>query len=99
MLVRDARQAGRSVSRYQAHSQANVAGIDSTTDVAVAKVDSVTAVTGQAMGAVLRVAQARKQLELLSPEVSGHLAMLADGHALTMLELTDDHRRSVRRFS
>src|SRR4051812_5182096 len=83
---RDARRAGRVVSRYQAHGQVLIAQTDVDTDVAIAKGDSYTAATGSAMGNVIRVAQAQRQLEQLAPEASGRLAMLADEHALTMAD-------------
>lgn len=96
-LVSDARRAGRAVSRYQAQGQVSLAVYDVLTDTALAKSDSVTAVTGHAMADVVRVAQAQQHLELLAPAASGRLAMLADDHALAMVELTADHRRNIRR--
>lgn len=96
-LMSDSRRAGRLVSRYQAQGQTSVALTDVLTDTAIAKSDSVTAVTGQAMSNVVRVAQAQQNFELLVPAASGRLAMLADDHALAMVELTADHRRQIRR--
>lgn len=75
-----------------------MAAVDGVSDVSMAKVDSSTAITGQAMGAVARVAQVQKHLEILAPEASGRLNMLADDHALTMVELCSDHRRAIRRY-
>lgn len=97
LLLRDARRAGRIISRYQADGQASVALSDVLTDLTMAKSDSVTAVTGQAMANVVRVAKVQEQLELLAPAASGRLALLADDHALGMVELTADHRRKIRR--
>lgn len=96
--TRDLRRAGRAVSRHRADGQIAVSGIDTVTDVSGAKIDSGTAVIGQAMGAVVRVAQAQKHLELLAPEASGRLALLADSHALAMSEVAADHFRTIRRF-
>lgn len=96
-LMGDARRAGRTISRYQAQGQTSVALTDVLTDAAIAKSDSLTAVTGQAMANVVRVAQAQQSLELMAPAVSGRLAMLADDHALGMLEVAAHHRRNVRR--
>lgn len=96
-LPRDARRTGRAVSRYQAHGQVRIAQTDVDTDVAIAKGDSYTAATGAAMGNVIRVAQAQRQLEQLAPEASGRLAMLADEHALTMADNLAELRRSLRR--
>ncbi len=95
-LARDARRVGRTISRYQADSQVSIAVTDVLTDEAIAKADSLTAVTGQAMASVVRVAQAQQNLEQLAPAASGRLAMLADDHALGMAELAADHRRKLR---
>lgn len=97
LLPSDGRRAGRAISRYEAQGRVRVAGMDVETDVSLAKVDSLTAVTGQAMGAVVRVAQGQKHLEQLAPESSGRLAMLADDHALGLMDVTSDHRRALRR--
>ncbi len=83
-LMSDVRRAGRTISRYQAQGQISVALIDIVTDTTIAKSDSVTAVTGQAMANVVRVAQGQQSLELLTPAASGRLAMLADDHAIGM---------------
>ncbi len=97
LLPTDGRRAGKAVSRYEAQGLVRVAGIDIETDVSLAEVASVTAVTGSAMGAVVRVAQAQKHLELIAPEASGRLAILADDHALGLMEIATDHRRALRR--
>lgn len=97
ILPSDGRRAGRAISRYEAQGRVRVAGTDCETDVSLAKVDSLTAVTGSAMGTVVRVAQAQKHLELLAPEASGRLAMLADDHALGLMDIAADHRRALRR--
>lgn len=96
-LLRDSRRAGRAISRYQAGGQVREAQIDIDTDVTLSKVDSLTTVTGQAMGAVVRVAQAQKHLEQLAPEASGRLVMLADDHVFGLAEFAADHRRTLRR--
>jgi len=96
--MRDARRASRSISRYQAGGHIRVATTDVETDVTIAKIDSGTAVIGHGMGAIVRVAQAQKHLELLAPEASGRLAMLADDHALGVMETAADHRRTLRRL-
>lgn len=97
-LTRDARRTARTVSRYQAQGQTAVAAVDVATDIALAKIDNTTAATGHAMGAVVRVAQAQKQLELMAPEASGRLNLLADDHALSVVEVLADHRRAMRRW-
>lgn len=97
LLIRDMRWAGRTISRSQAGGQLRMAGVDIATDLALTKVDSLTTVTGQTMGAVVRVAQAQNHLEQLAPEASGRLAMLADDHVLGLAEISADHRRTLRR--
>lgn len=96
-LPQDNRRAARSISRYQAGGQVRVAAVDTDTDVALAKVEAATATTGQAMAAVVRVAQLHKSLELLAPEAAGRLAFLADDHMLSMSEVVADLRRELRR--
>lgn len=97
-LPRDLRRAGRAISKYKATGEVSIAAVDTTADVTMAKIDSVTACTGQAMGAVTRVAQAQTQLELLTPTASPHLAFLALEHAHGMSEILADHRREIRRL-
>ena len=96
-LSRDARRAGRSISRYQSGGQVRTAVVDVETDVTIAKVEAVTAATGSAMTNVVRVAQAQHQLELLAPDAAGRLAYLAETHALAMGDLLQDLRRDLRR--
>jgi len=94
---RDARRAGRAISRYQVNGQVKVARLDTEADVTAAKGDIYTAATGNAMASVVRVAQGQRALEQLAPEASGRLALLADDHALTMAEILGDLRRELRR--
>lgn len=96
-LSRDVRRAARAVTRYQAGGQVRIARIDVETDISLVKVDALTAATGTAMGAVVRVAQAQQQLELLAPAAAGRLAHLADSHLLAMGDLVQDLRRELRR--
>jgi hypothetical protein len=94
---RDASRASRVISRYRTGAQIRVGAVDADTDIAAAKVDGITHATGQAMGAVVRVAQAQRQLETLAPEASGRLALLADAHVLALSDLLSDLRRDLRR--
>ena len=94
---RDARRASRAISRYSAAGHVRTVTVDLESDVAVAKVDAITSTTGQAMSAVVRVAQAQKQLEQLASETSGRLAFLADAHAMAVSDLLADLRRELRR--
>lgn len=96
-LTRDVRRAGRAISRYQTGGQVRIAQVDTETDLALVKVDALTTATGNAMGAVVRVAQAQQQLELLVPNAAGRLAYLADSHMLAMGDLMQDLRRDLRR--
>jgi hypothetical protein len=97
-LLRDARRAGRAMSRYQSAGQVRVAQVDVDTDVAIAKVDAITTATGSAMGSVVRVAQVQRHLEqVVAPEAAGRLAFLADDHVLSMADIMTDLRRDLRR--
>ena len=95
--LRDARRVSRAISRYQFGGQVRTGQVDVDTDVALTKVEALTATTGAAMGGVVRVAQAQKTLEQLAPETSGRLAFLADSHAMAMSDLLADLRRDLRR--
>lgn len=96
-LTRDARRAGRAISRHQSGGQVRTAVTDVETDVAMAKVEALTAATGSAMTNVVRVSQAQHQLELLAPDAASRLAYLAETHALAMGDLMQDLRRDLRR--
>lgn len=96
-LTRDVRRAGRAISRYQTGGQVRIAQVDTEADISLAKVDALTTATGNAMGAVVRVAQAQQHLELLAPAAAGRLAYLADTHMLAMGDLMQDLRRDLRR--
>lgn len=96
-VARESRRAGRAISHYQSGGQVRVAKVDIDTDVALAKLDALTAATGSAMVSVVRVAQAQRHLELLAPEAAGRLAFLADDHMLGMADVMADLRRDIRR--
>jgi len=97
VVSRDTRRAARSISRYQAGSQVRLALVDVDADLAAAKIDAVTSTTGQAMGAVVRVAQAQRHLEQMAPEAAGRLALLAEDHTWSMTDVMADLRRDLRR--
>lgn len=97
LLPTDARRVGRTLSRYQSVAALRTAAVDIATDMALAKAEALTTVTGQAMSTVIRVAQAQRQLEQLTPEASPRLAMLADEHALALGDMLADLRRELRR--
>lgn len=98
MLPRDARRSGRALSQSSGRGMVRRGGVDNETDVTLSKTDSITAVTGAMMADVTRVAQAQAQFELLVPQASARLNMIADGHALDLMEQGAEHRRSLRRF-
>ena len=93
----DGRRVARAVSRSYAMSAVRSTDIQDETDVMLDKVDATTTLTGHAMGAVVRVAQAQQHLEVLAPGASGRLALLADNHALIVAELQVDHVHALRR--
>lgn len=95
-LIRDARSASRAISRHQAGGLVRVGQVDTDTDIALAKIDALTHTTGRAMGAVVRVAQAQRQLELMTPEAAPRLNFLADEHLLSLSDVMGDLRRDLR---
>lgn len=97
MLRRDAQRSGRAISRRVASGQVREADADLATGVAIAKVQSHTAVTAAGMTDVARIAQAQQQLELMTPAAAGRLAMLADSHVLGIVDVQADHLRALRR--
>jgi hypothetical protein len=97
-MSRATRSAARTVSRHNADGQVRSNRVDVETDVSLAKIDCQTALTGQAMTAITRVALAQKHLEMQVPEASGRLALIADDHALACVETIGDHRRALRRL-
>ena len=92
-----ARRAARAISRHRLDAPVRVAAVDADTDTALAKIDNLTMATGNAMSAVVRVAQAQRHLEQLAPEAAGRLAYLADDHMLGASEVLADLRRDLRR--
>lgn len=97
LLSGDGRRVARAISQSHALSTVRSSDVQDETDVTLDKIDAATAVTGHAMGAVVRVAQAQLQMEAMSPAASGRLAMLADNHSLVMADLQADHVRALRR--
>lgn len=95
-LSRDARQAGREISRGRLGTQIVTSRVDNVSDVAVAKLENLTMATGNAMQQVARVVQAQRQLEQMAPEAAGRLAFLADEHVLACAGLLADLRRELR---
>lgn len=96
-LTRDARRTGRQIQRAQSVGQLRQAVIDVETDIAIARVEAVTAATGQAMGSVARVAQAELALVQQFPQASGRVAFIAERHMLALGDIVDGLCRQVRR--
>jgi hypothetical protein len=97
-LMRGSRQTARAVSRYQSAGQLRVAQVDVETDVTLAKSASQTYVSMAMLGALCRVAQCQRSLELLTPEAAPRMALIADDHAIGLMELNADHRRRLQRL-
>ncbi len=97
LMLSDGRRAGRAVSRHRAGAVMRTSSVDAEADVVMAKIDNYTMATGAAMSAVVRVAEAQRQAELLLPETSGRLTALANDHQLGMSDLLADLRRDMRR--
>jgi hypothetical protein len=96
-IVRDVRRTNRVVSRVQSGSQIRQASVDAETEVALAKIDSITATTGQALGAVAKVAQAETALAQNFPGASGRLAFIAERHMLHVSDAVDGLQTKLRR--
>ena len=97
-LARDARRFGREISRGRLDTQIRTSQIDNATDVTLAKVENLTMATGNAMQQITRVAQAQRQLEMMTPDAAGRLAFIADDHMLGCAELLSELRRDMRRI-
>jgi hypothetical protein len=97
-LERDSRRAGREISRMEAQTQTRLARIDNETDTTIAKGHSLSRVVAFAMGDVGQVAEVRKQVEMVAPEASGDLAMLAHVLGGGLAEIAADHRHHLRRM-
>jgi hypothetical protein len=97
IITREARLAGRAISRSKARAQVRIAEADDATDVTMAKVEDLTMATGSVMQQVVRVTKAQRELEQLAPEASARLNYLADDHMLGCAELLADLRRELRR--
>ena len=98
LLPRDARRGSRAISRMSGHGLVRRSSVDAETDVTFAKTDSITAVAGTMLNDIARVAQAQAQYELLVPQASARLNMVAESHALDLMEQAADHRRNLRRI-
>jgi hypothetical protein len=98
LLPRDARRGSRSISRISSQSLVRRSSVDAETDVTFAKTDSITAIAGTMLNDIARVAQAQAQYELLVPQASARLNMVADSHALDLMEHAAEHRRALRRY-
>lgn len=91
------RRTERAVSRVQSASVIRQTSVDSEADVSSAKLDAITNITGQALGAVARVSQAEMTLAQNVPTASGRLALIADQFTLAASEVVADLNSRVRR--
>src|SRR5690349_3138577 len=89
--ARQSRRAGRVLDDLGIEGLVRQTAIDIQTDVALAKLDALTSVTGSGMAAVTRVAQAQVAMEQLNPQASGRLNLIADWHAMAVVEELDRH--------
>lgn len=107
--ARDQRQASRSLERTRMQNELSLerarlrnelslSDVDNAVDLSMTKTDAVTTATGAGMTAIARVAQAQTQLELMSPQASARLNMLADAHSMVVLDQLVDLSRKVRRL-
>lgn len=90
-------RASRVLGKRQLESHVRINSTDLCVDEAIAIAEGYTAATGNAMTAVARVGQLQTQLELLNPACSARLNLLADDHALSMVEALADLRQDLRR--
>lgn len=98
LLPRDARRFSRAISRTSGGGLVRRSSVEAETEVTFAKTDSITAIAGTMMNDIARVAQAQAQFELLVPQASARLNMVADSHALDLMEQAADHRHALRRY-
>jgi hypothetical protein len=96
-LARDARRTTVAVNRVYSRGEIRQAEVDVESDVAQAKLDAVTRLTGQAMTAVARLAQAETALTQNFPAASGRLAFIAEQHMLLSGDIVADLHYRVRR--
>lgn len=96
-LARDRRRVGREISRTQSTGLVRQSAIDVETDIAIGKIDAITATTGQALGAVAKVAQAETALAQNFPGASGRLAFIAERHMLYVGDAVDELHNRLRR--
>lgn len=94
----EVRRAGKTLAKGKVGTTLRVASADNEADIAMAKADAITAVTGAGMTAVARVAQAQVQLEQMAPQAATRLNMIADAHSMTLVDLMTDLARKVRRL-
>lgn len=97
LLPSDVRRTGRAISRLQSRSQVRLSSIEAQVEESITKADGYTAASGSASADVVRLAQLQKQLELVAPEASGRLALIAEDHAFAMVDILGDLRRDLRR--
>jgi hypothetical protein len=98
LAPRDAKQIRRAQNRREVERDGRFGRTDLETDVAISKVQNATMATGVGMQAVVTVATAQQSLEQMAPAASGRLAMIADMHALDIVDTLADLRCRLRRI-
>lgn len=78
---------GREISRVVANTEVAVVHTAAIAQVESAKLDALTALTGQAMQGVAMVSQLEQSLVAAVPHASGRLQAIADMHALSSAEV------------
>lgn len=91
------RRYGRDVTRYSTSTDLRRAAVESTVDLAIAKINGYTSASAAASNSICRVARAQTNLELLCPEAAGRLNFLSEVHAMAMGELLSDLVHQLRR--
>jgi hypothetical protein len=94
---RDARRSARAMNQIAIRGQVRQAEVDVETDIALGKIHSITATTGQGLGAVAQVAQAETALVQHFPAASGRLAFIAERHMFHVSDAIDDLQWKLRR--
>jgi hypothetical protein len=94
---RRARGVGRDLTSLDAQTEVAIARVESVSDVEAAKVDAVGAVGKRAMWIVADVSQAELQLGQLVPMAVSRLQAIGDVTALTAAEIVADLSGQLRR--
>jgi len=95
---REVRTVSRAVARAEARGLLRQTTLDQEVALANLKIDALTTATGQALGAVAKVAQAETALVQNFPGASGRLAFISERHMLAVGDVLDDLQYKLRRL-